>query len=458
MLHLKAEVVKKANQPDGVIEAVVGSSNAVDRMGEVISQDGWILDNYMKNPVILWGHNVREERPPIGRAIKVWLEGAQKKTKRLMFTVQFDLLDSFAAEIYRKVKDGFVNTVSVGFIPLEMVDNTFTKSELLELSFVPVPANPEALVQLRGMGIEPVESFEKLYPNEVKKDVVEEEPKVEEKEDESKEEKVEDTPTEEKEEEKTEEKVDTEKVEEKVEDEKEEEKTETVTVTEEKVEEPEPEEKVEEKVEELAKEDVSEEVEDEDKAVSPYKDLGMAPESDSWDMASETKNVGTDELKLMCAWYDKENSEDKGSYKLLHHKGTGNHEAVWRAVAGSMALLLGAKGGVEIPEEDRKGVFNHLKKHYEQFGKEAPEFRAVEEQVLKTYDEEIHALVLDREDKYTVRLIKKVLEVAKETKKEVKKEVPVKRTPNEAELKAAMEVLDLALSNVFKGSKNGGDK
>ena len=170
ILHTKAEVVAK--EEEGVVEGVVGSTEVIDRLEEVIEQDGWELSNYKKNPVVLWGHNVREERPPIGKAVKVWLEGVRKK--KLTFNIKFDLEDTFAAEIYRKVKEGFLSTVSVGFLPIDYEpmnkDDTsffapqrYTKQELLELSFVPVPANPEALTTLKSMGIEPVE-LKDLYP------------------------------------------------------------------------------------------------------------------------------------------------------------------------------------------------------------------------------------------------------------------------------------------------------
>jgi hypothetical protein len=48
-----------------------------------------------------------------------------------------------------------------------------------------------------------------------------------------------------------------------------------------------------------------------------------------------------------------------------------------------MGALLGARGGVSIPDGERKAVFRHLSRHYEQFGKEPPEFRHVEAQVLR---------------------------------------------------------------------------
>jgi len=479
MLHTKAEVLKENISVDeGVVDAVVGSTSVIDRMGDLIDQAGWNLNNYSQNPVILWGHNVKEERPPIGKALKVWVEGKQARTKKLMFKVKFDLQDSFAAEIFRKVKDGFVNTVSVGFLPTEWEEmdkdkgpfggRKYTKQELLELSFVPVPANPEALVTLRSLAaedkrFEPMELDElfpqvsiklskdevvKPYPNEhscrlaspddfqdnsfrrvtrkhdgkdysvimAKKkseDVMSDQafryPKdiwaTEEAESHCKDHDgtfepaneeslydgdmagtspsssvtkvAEDKPVEE------------EPVEEKpVED----------VPSAEPAKEPEPEPKPEPKAEPEA---IA-------KGTIGFKDYGMAPETEAWDGPGEVAKADVKGLKAICAWFDSGSPDNKSSYKLPHHKADG-FKCVWRGVAAAMAALLGARGGAQIPDGDRKGVFNHLKKHYVQFEKEAPDFKMVEDQVLAKLEDEVHALTLDREEKHAVRLIKKVL-------------------------------------------------
>ena len=174
MLHVKGLVKKQTEE--GIVE-VIGSTEVLDRVGEKIKQTGWKIKNYMKNPVVLWGHNLQEQRPPIGKALKVWLDGVRKK--KLMFKIQFDLQDNFAKEIYRKVKEGFINTTSVGFRPIEKEDNVYLEQELLELSFVPVPANPEAAVVLRKAGITPIKSLENVYQKEEKKKVEKEKKKVE---------------------------------------------------------------------------------------------------------------------------------------------------------------------------------------------------------------------------------------------------------------------------------------
>ena len=65
------------------------------------------------------------------------------------------------ADVYRKLyKGGFMRASSVGFIPREWKigqndkdpRRTYTKAELLEISLVTVPANPNALMSAKGLG------------------------------------------------------------------------------------------------------------------------------------------------------------------------------------------------------------------------------------------------------------------------------------------------------------------
>ena len=121
---------------------------------------------------------------------------------------------------------------------------------------------------------------------------------------------------------------------------------------------------------------------DEEKSVIPYKQTPKAPEDASWDAAAEIKAASVDDLKIMCTWYDKENADNKSSYKLPHHTAKG-HKVVWKGVAAAMAALLGARGGVAIPSADRKGVYNHLVKHYKEFDKEPPDFKELDEIEVK---------------------------------------------------------------------------
>lgn len=457
MLHTVAHVnTKKLSDADkeaGIIRAVIGSSEVLDRAGDIIRQDGWDLKNFMKNRVILWGHNVRQDRPPIGKAIKIWLDGKTSKTKKLMFDIQFDLKDSFAADIYRKVLEGFVNTVSVGFIPLEREDNVFTKNELLELSFVPVPANPEAVVTLRGMGLEPVElkdMYSAKSDDEVAVLLDEEEGDTE-----DDEESTEETTTDTKEEENTE--TDTTQESTEAEEETEEESTDEETKEEVTEEESTDEESTE--SEEETNEDESETEEtDEEKALEaeetkgiiPYTSHGVAPESEEWDGAGEMAKAELSDLKVICAYYNTDKAESKDAYLLPHHR-VSDKKAVWRGVASAMGALLGAKGGVELAPRAKKAVYKHLAKHYEEFGKPVPDYKMVEEQVLASLSEEVHAITLDREDKYAVRLLKKLLKQTK-PEKQVKTDVNI---VDEEKAVEALKVIDQALTAVLSKTRVG---
>lgn len=103
-----------------------------------------------------------------------------------------------------------------------------------------------------------------------------------------------------------------------------------------------------------------------------------APEDTDWDASKEIREAEVDDLKVMCTWVDTEHADTKQGYKLPHHKADGKHAVVWKAVAAAMAALLGARGGVDIAAGDKKGVYAHLKKHYQEFDKEPPEFNSLE--------------------------------------------------------------------------------
>lgn len=136
----------------------VASTDAIDRVGDSVKQDGWQLDRFRKNPVILFAHDYDE--PPVGRAVACYVEAGQ-----LLVTVQFAPAEvyDFADTIFRLVTGGYLNAVSVGFIPKKWVwvDDAsrpfgldILEAELLEVSVVPVPAHQDALVQARSKGID----------------------------------------------------------------------------------------------------------------------------------------------------------------------------------------------------------------------------------------------------------------------------------------------------------------
>lgn len=152
-------VISKLAPHEGETDArsvrFVLSTVAEDRVGDTIDPTGWKLDNYRKNPVVLWGHD--QYFPPIGKMSDVRVDAAGA----LVGTVEFATAEQhpFADTIYKLVKGGFINAGSVGFVPLrwEFRDDfgiDFKEQELLEYSIVTVPANPHALVTARSAGID----------------------------------------------------------------------------------------------------------------------------------------------------------------------------------------------------------------------------------------------------------------------------------------------------------------
>jgi HK97 family phage prohead protease len=136
-------VLDRENQ---IVSGVIGSSGVIDRHGESLNPMGWKLENYLKNPIVLFGHDMKSL--PIGKALKVWIEDA-----KLMFTLKFANTE-MGKTVFQLFEEEILNAVSVGFIPLkwdETGEFTFAEMELLELSVVPVPANPEALARMKTL-------------------------------------------------------------------------------------------------------------------------------------------------------------------------------------------------------------------------------------------------------------------------------------------------------------------
>ena len=122
------------------------STETPDSYDDVIKADGWDLERFKKNPVVLWAHDHRQ--PPVGQALDIGVEGAD-----LVASAKFADAETyaFADTVYRLLKGKFLRATSVGFFPQEWTYDedrggfNFIKQELFEFSVVPVPANPDAL-------------------------------------------------------------------------------------------------------------------------------------------------------------------------------------------------------------------------------------------------------------------------------------------------------------------------
>ena len=140
------EAVEKTNKADdsstGTFRVIVSTADR-DRQGEIVSMEGWDLTMYKMNPVVLWAHDYWSQ--PVGVCTQIGAEMIDGKNC-LVASGKFAPTDD-GQQIRKLYEGGFLKTTSVGFIPKEFDNDTgtITKQELLEFSFVPVPANPFAI-------------------------------------------------------------------------------------------------------------------------------------------------------------------------------------------------------------------------------------------------------------------------------------------------------------------------
>ena len=144
--------VSEIDSEERTVTAII-TSDAIDRDDEVLLPKGANIEQFEKNPVVLWSHN--SSLPPIGK-----VEWIKRGTGKITAKVKFAATD-LAEEVWQLFKGGFLKAFSIGFMPIEsrvptpddirkrpewaVVRRIFSAYELLELSAVAVPSNPQAL-------------------------------------------------------------------------------------------------------------------------------------------------------------------------------------------------------------------------------------------------------------------------------------------------------------------------
>ena len=140
--------------PSGAVLDFIASSETLDRSDEIIVATGWQLDNYRRNPVFQNAHQYGDVIFTLGRAliteVRPGPDGAPVLFQRIEFAVDANPMARIAYGLY---KGKFLNAVSVGFIPLRWETGApddgyrrkYLEQELLEVSAVAIPANPDAL-------------------------------------------------------------------------------------------------------------------------------------------------------------------------------------------------------------------------------------------------------------------------------------------------------------------------
>lgn len=143
--------VKSVDKEKHTLEAIFSTADE-DRHGDKVMQN-FDLRAFKKNPVLLNSHNYGDATETIGK-----IKPISVKDGRLQGKVKFAVAENPKAKIiFDLYAGGYLNTFSIGFIPLEFNDDdraVIEKSELLEVSAVSVPANARALAKSKGIDID----------------------------------------------------------------------------------------------------------------------------------------------------------------------------------------------------------------------------------------------------------------------------------------------------------------
>lgn len=145
--------VSQAGTAAGPVLDFIASSSRLDRFDEIIEPAGWRLEAYRRNPVFQNAHQYGDIIFTLGKALVTEVrevDGRQVLFQRVEFATAVNPLARIAYGLYR---GKFLNAVSVGFIPLRWENGKpdsgflrrYLEQELLEVSAVGIPANPDAL-------------------------------------------------------------------------------------------------------------------------------------------------------------------------------------------------------------------------------------------------------------------------------------------------------------------------
>ena len=124
-----------------VISGIASHQHTVDRDGDVVIASGIILDDYKKNPILLYNHDMDK---PIGKVTDIIQTKEGLKVEAVIYK-------DINPHVFNAVKSGVLKSFSIGFRGIEgEYDESqdafiFTKVLLFEISVVSIPTNQNAL-------------------------------------------------------------------------------------------------------------------------------------------------------------------------------------------------------------------------------------------------------------------------------------------------------------------------
>lgn len=165
-------IKQASNDADRTVQFVI-SDETPDRDGDIIMVDGWDFASFLKNPVCMGFHEY--DTYPFGKWTRIEKD-MRSIPRRVIGTLKFPTIQEMCPTgdvsehaknvemAYNMVKNGYLNAVSVGCYyktaeprtdypegtPDWMRGRKVTKSELIEVSLVPIPANSNALSMINA--------------------------------------------------------------------------------------------------------------------------------------------------------------------------------------------------------------------------------------------------------------------------------------------------------------------
>ena len=129
------------------MKVILCDSSTINSYGFRTDVNGIDLTRFKKNPVMLYNHNPLQV---IGKWENIAVVQTDGRPAQLTAEPVFDMDDPFAAEIARKVDQGFIKGCSMGIMITQITKSkgidVATESVLLEASIVSIPADENALV------------------------------------------------------------------------------------------------------------------------------------------------------------------------------------------------------------------------------------------------------------------------------------------------------------------------
>lgn len=174
--------IRKKNEDSRTI-TFIASDDTRDSAGTVLNQDNWNLTRFNSNGIIGYQHKVYGGWDDTDNPDNVIGKGfAYIEDRKLMVDITFEPaeINPLAEKIYQKIMFGSLRAVSVGFLPVgrgkfgEGADAEtyyFAGQELLEVSVVNIPANPNALKKCMEAEAEFIEAERKRLRAEAEEQV-----------------------------------------------------------------------------------------------------------------------------------------------------------------------------------------------------------------------------------------------------------------------------------------------